>query len=73
MSAEILAAAVDYVHTRDRHQSHGPLLSDVRATHERLVAAVHAARELFGDQTCPACGLEHPGRVCDVPSLLEEL
>ena len=26
----------------------------------------------FPDQTCPACGLEHPGADCPQPTLLEE-
>ena len=53
MTAAIVAAAYDYVATRDRHQDAGPLID-------------------FGDQTCPACSLEHPGAECAQPSLLEE-
>ena len=60
--------------TRVRHQAAGPLLSDVKAAHQRLLDAVHAAGPLidFGDQTCPGCGREHPGAECAQPSLLEE-
>ena len=28
-----------------------------------------AARVLFGDQTCPACGMEHPSQPCPQPDL----
>ena len=28
-----------------------------------------AARALFGDQTCPACGMEHPSQPCPQPDL----
>ena len=71
MSDAILRAAYDYVATRDAHQAHGPRLSDLRAAHQRLIDAVHAAGPLVDlpDQTCSACGLEHPGADCPQPDL----
>ena len=73
MTDAILRAAYDYVATRDDHQARGPRLSDLRAAHQRLIDAVHAAGPLadLPDQTCAACGLGHPGALCDVPSLLD--
>ncbi len=68
----ILRAAYDYVATRDDHLAHGPRLSDLRAAHQRLIDAVHANPLVdFPDQTCPACGLEHPGADCGQPDLFE--
>ena len=73
MSDAILRAAYDYVATRDDHQARGPRLSDLRAAHQRLIDAVHAAGPLVDlpDQTCSACGLEHPGADCQQPDLFE--
>jgi len=73
MTAEIVAAAYAYVAARDAHRQHGSLLSAVKAAHQQPIDAVRAAGPLvdWPDQTCQACGQEHPGAECQQPSLWE--
>ena len=67
----IAAAARAYVRVRDLHHNDGPRLSSLRAAHDALVDTVHADLIDLPDQTCTACGLEHPGALCGQPTLLE--
>ena len=43
-TAAIAEAARDYVRIRRAHLDHGPLLSDRKAAHDALIAAVEAER-----------------------------
>lgn len=66
----IAQAAREYVRA---HQAspHPGMSWAVRDAHQALIAAVHA-EPTFPDQTCDACGLEHPGAPCPQPSLMED-
>lgn len=64
----ITLAARRYVAIRQRHRDAGPLLSQRKAAHEALIAAVEAAGIDFGDQCRCGYAPEHchcPGEAQD--------
>lgn len=53
----VATAAAAYVHTRDEHQTRGPLLSTLAAAHQALVDAVHDTTPA-ADHAAPLPGQE---------------